>query len=86
MFVNDAGADCGALGPAVVLAAVPPGEVRVPEADGGVLHVQGRLLAALHRLQAGQRRGERLAPSFSPFETGDFYVNQSQATGQSEDA
>ena len=37
---------------------MPAGEVRLPEAAGGVRHVQGRLLASLHRLQEGQRRGE----------------------------
>ena len=39
---------------------MPAGEVRLPEAAGGVRHVQGRLLASLHRLQEGQRRGEEL--------------------------
>ena len=52
------GADGGAVCAAVCEPAVPAGEVRLPEAAGGVRHVQGRVLPALHRLQEGQRRGE----------------------------
>ena len=54
------GPDGGPVRAAVSEPAVPAGEVRLPEAAGGVRHVQGRLLASLHCLQEGQRRGEEL--------------------------